>query len=79
MMSRGSGGGDGVTWERRTDAGRVDETRCSGCSGEHNEFGMASVDGEGKQDFVKTILRIERSRYTKGEGLGWLTSVEIRR
>ena len=79
MMSRGSGGGDGVTWERRMAAGRGEETRCSGCSGEDNEFGMVSVDGEGKQDFVKTIVRIERSRYAKGEGLGWLTGVEIRR
>ena len=66
-MSRGSGGGHGVTWERRTAAGRGDETRCSGCSGEDNEFGMASVDGEGMQDLVKTKLEIERHRNTKEE------------
>ena len=72
MMSRGSGGGDGVTWERQTAAGQGDETRCSGCSGEDNEFGMASVDGEGSKDLVKTIVGTERSRHT---GLRRLTGV----
>jgi hypothetical protein len=70
VESRGSGGGDGVTWGRRTAAGRGDEARCSGRSGEDDDVGVASVDGEGMPKLVKQILRIERSRKTKGGGSG---------
>ena len=38
----------------------------SGCSGEDNVVGMASVDGEGSKDLVKMIVRIEGGRNTKG-------------
>ena len=38
----------------------------SGCSGEDNVVGMASIDGEGSKDLVKTVVGIERSRNTKG-------------
>ena len=69
-------GGDGVTWERRTAAGRGDGTRCSGCSSEEGEVGMASADGEGTQDHVKKNLGIERSQTTKEGGPGWLTASE---
>ena len=51
----------------------------SGCSGEDNVVGMASVDGEGSKDLVKTIVEIDRGCHTKREGLGWLTGVGKRR
>ena len=47
----------------------------SGCSSEDNVVGMASIDGEGSKDLVKTIVRIEGDRNTKGYGSGWLTGV----
>ena len=47
----------------------------SGCSGEDNVVGMASVDGKGSKDLVKMIVGIERSRNTKGQDSGWLTGV----
>ena len=59
----------------RTATERSCEAQCSGCSGEDNEFGTASVDGEAKQDHVKTVVRVEGSRHTKGEGSGWLTGM----
>ena len=42
----------------------------SGCSGEDDVVGVASVDGEGARDLVKTMVGIERSRNTKGGGSG---------
>ena len=71
-----SGGGAGDGRRGRTATERSGEARCSG---EDNEFGTASVDGEAKQDHVKTVVRVEGSRHTKGEGSGWLTGVGIRR
>ena len=47
----------------------------SGCSGEDNMVGMASVDGEGSKDLIKTIVGIEGGRNTKGYGSGWLTGI----
>ena len=44
----------------------------SGCSGEDSMVGIASVDGEGSKDLVKTIVGTERSWHT---GLRRLTSV----
>ena len=51
----------------------------SGCAGEDDVVGVASVEGEGMQNLVKRNLGIESSR-TTGEGdSGWLTGGGIRR
>ena len=75
MESFSSGGVVGDDRGRRTATKQSGEARCSGCSGEDNEFGTASVDGEAKQDHVKMVVRVKGSRHTKGEGTGWLTGM----
>ena len=66
MESGSSGGVVGDDRGRRTATKRSGKARCSGCSGEDNVVGMASVDGEESKDLVKTVVGIERSRNTKG-------------
>jgi hypothetical protein len=63
--------------ERRRN--QVMKLACSGCSGEGDVVEVASVDEEGMQDLVKTVVEIEGGRNTKGGGSGWLTDVGKRR
>ena len=78
-MIDSSGGGGGSGRAGRTATGRSDELACSRCSGEDNELGTASVDGEKGRDDVKQVVEIESSRNIEEGGSGWLTGVGIRR
>ena len=72
QQSGSSGGGVCDDQRRRTATERSGKARCSGCSGEDNMVGVASVDGEESKDLVKTDVGIGRNRHT---GLRRLTRV----